>query len=479
MRIKIGRGWVRVVTALLGCGLLVGCSYNKKVEEALSLYETGQFTASAAKVTSIADKVVKHDALLIRCEQGAILRAAGQFEASNAAFTKADDKVKEYDAQPETQISQEAGAVLVNATVMNYRGFAYDRIMLSTYKALNALELGNSDLARVEFNRAMERQKDAVVENDKQIDRSEKLREEKKSSADVEKVQSDPGVQKQLETEYADLVGRDMSAYADYVNPFAEYARALYLMYSPADTSDLEQATSSIRRVSGMLGNDNAFFKKELVLSDKIASGAKVEPTTYVIYEAGLAPEREEIRIDIPVFLFNIGVKDTKVDYVGVAFPKLEKRYCNVLKLKATAGGQTHAATLVCDMDKVVSQEFKNQMPIVITRTIISAGIKAAAQYAVAEATRKQNLWVQLLARAGTAIYAAATNHADLRTWRTLPKQISVARFPTPADRIVNLQVVNGLPIPPVTLQPGTVNVIFVKCVHSSATPIVTQFKLK
>ena len=82
-----------------------------------------------------------------------------------------------------------------------------------------------------------------------------------------------------------------------------------------------------------------------------------------------MAPRRDEFNIHIPVFVYNAAVRDTKVDYVGIAFPKLKKsdgnwdRALNV----TTQEGSTLTETLA-DVDAIVAREFKNEMPLIITR---------------------------------------------------------------------------------------------------------------
>ena len=36
-------------------------------------------------------------------------------------------------------------------------------------------------------------------------------------------------------------------------------------------------------------------------MAERISNGEPVAPVTYVLFESGMAPKREEIRIDIPV----------------------------------------------------------------------------------------------------------------------------------------------------------------------------------
>jgi len=129
-------------------------------------------------------------------------------------------------------------------------------------------------------------------------------------------------------------------------------------------------------------------------------------------------------------------------------------------------------------MDSVVAQEFENELPIIITRTLISAGSKALAQYALYEATKDSGSLGTFLIIAGT-IYQAAMNQADLRTWITLPKQFQIARLPTPEDRRLALLPEGGGGKLEVDLVPGLINVVYVKSNSAYDPPDVSQFVLK
>jgi hypothetical protein len=81
------------------------------------------------------------------------------------------------------------------------------------------------------------------------------------------------------------------------------------------------------------------------------------------------------------------------------------------------------------------------------------------------------------LFRIGTAIAGAALNIADTRTWTTLPKQFQAARVPTPADR--RLALTAGSTPLSVILEPGLVNVVYVKSITVGGPLMVSQFVLK
>jgi hypothetical protein len=159
----------------------------------------------------------------------------------------------------------------------------------------------------------------------------------------------------------------DMEAYELYVNPFAEYLQGIFYMADSSGADDRERAATAMRRVNGMVKNNN-YLVEDLELAENFANGQPLPATTYVIFENGLAPVRVEFRIDIPLYLVNI-FTPTYINYAGAAFPKLQPQPGGTESLVVRADGQDHQTQLLCDMDAVVAREFKNDIPMVITKT--------------------------------------------------------------------------------------------------------------
>jgi hypothetical protein len=149
--------------------------------------------------------------------------------------------------------------------------------------------------------------------------------------------------------------------------------------------------------------------------------------------------------------------------------------YCASLGVEA--GGQLLQTAVVADMDRVIAREFKNELPIVITRTLVSAGTKALIAYGLKEATKDQGL-ASIATRVSTTAYQVLANQADLRTWATLPKQFQYARIPNPADGRLVISASGHAPIL-YTVDPAAVNVIWVRSINSKSPPITSQFILK
>lgn len=455
----------------VGVGMLsTGCKTYQQQNKVILHWRQGDLTNAIAQAKIQADKNTDDkDTVIWRLEQGAVLRAAGQYAESNEAFDKAEAKIDDYSQKAKVRLGQEAGAMLSNQAELAYEGRSYDGIMLNTYKGLNYLALGQADKARPELIRAYQRQQDAVEENKKRIEKVQNEAASHTNSVAIKKAQNDPKFQAQMQgTNYAGI--NNLKTYADYVNPFTVYLDGLYFLANAADASDLERAHKSFERVS-FFAPDNEYVKQDLGIADDLIQGKTLPPSIYVIFETGGAPERGQIRVDVPIIV-------TKVSYVGAAFPTLRLQDDFVPSLMIDANGTNVTTSLVASMDSVVALDFKNEMPVVITKTIAATVTKAVAAYAINDAAGQQSSLGGLFAQLGTAIYQAAVNIADERTWTTLPKQFQVARVPTPADRKIDLTASNGLKAS-VTVADGTVNVVYVKSINSRTPLLISQFKLK
>jgi uncharacterized protein len=458
-----------LLAAVIGL-LATGCKTYQQQNQVIQYWRQGNLPKAVAEATKKADENASNkDAVIWRLELGAVLRANGQYDDSNQAFDKAQEKMDQYAQEAKVKIGNETGALLSNQAELPYEGRGYDGIMLNTYEALNYLALGEPDKARPELIRAYQRQQAAVADNQKRIEKVQDQAAQNKDSAAIKRAQNDPGLQSQISNASTNL--NNLKPYAAYVNPFTVYLDGLFFMTDADDGSDLERAHKSFQRATEFApGND--YVREDLAAVNSLMNGRALSPTTFVIFETGCAPVRDQVRIDIPIIV-------TKVSYIGAAFPTLKPQGNYVSSLTVTADGKNFSTALVSDMDSVIGLDFKNEMPIVITKTIAAAVIKGVAAYAANAAANQQSGWAGLLTQISTAVYQAAVNIADERTWTTLPKEFQVCHFPTPADRKIELKTPGDRQNMPVTISDGTINLIYVKSISANSPLLVSQMKLK
>ena len=458
------------LVALLAC-TLAGCStYKQQNKIALQWRQSNLAGAMKEADDAVKSRGDGKDAIIWTLEQSTVLRAAGKTAESIEAFNHAEDRIDKYQEEAKTKLANEAGALLANQAVLPYRGRFYDGIMLNTYKALNHLQMNEPDKARVELNRAAQRQKDALEENKKRIEKVQDAVEKEKEKERIKKVQENEQFKGQVNTNYDDL--DKLKAYGDYVNPFAVYLDGLFFMANSTSGSEMERARKAFQEVNNYV--DNRFVKADYAAMEAATQQNKaLPPVTYVIFETGCAPIREQIRIDLPIML-------PQVPYVGAAFPRLKPQEDYAAGLTVTANGTNETTAVVCSMDSVIGKEFKNELPTIITKTIASTILKAAAAYGVVEGGRQAGgEWGKMAAKLAMVAYQASVNIADLRTWTTLPKEFQVCRIPTPPDRKIELATSNGGQTKTVTVCEGTYNIVYVRSITASGPLLISQIKLK
>ncbi|HTJ78405.1 MAG TPA: hypothetical protein VL357_05365 [Rariglobus sp.] len=407
--------------------------------------------------------------------------SAGYIKRSIAAFDQAEDKVNTWEEQARIKVGSQSFSLVTNLANLPYRGRAYDKVMLDTYNALNYLQLGEFDPARVSLNRALQRQRDAVELNRKYLAEAQReadkarageISDEKGKSAsyDVDKARTDPGTAPALSAALAESTA-PIKAYGDYVNPFAVFLDGLFFTVRGENGADWERGRKSFERLAALVPN-NPYVAADRALGAAAAEGKIPEGLTYVIFETGTGPARDQIRIDIPTFLVS-----NRLAYVGAAFPKLVFNSNYIPALSVTGGGRMLNTATVASMDGVVANDFKNEWPTILTKTLIGTATKAIIQAITQKQLSDQNPALGLLGGIGMTVLNYSTNIADTRTWLTLPKEFQYARLATPANR--QLALTAGTQTKTITLDPGAVNVVYVKSVSTTAPLLVSQFVLK
>lgn len=467
------------LVSIIFLALLSGCqTYNDKSAQMSVAWSMGDYEAAKVAVASQVGSSKKRDLILWRLEQGAIHQMADEPHESNLAFDAAESHVDDYELQAKIKVGSEASAIFTNQAKLPYRGKEFDKIMMNVYKATNFMALGEVENARVEFNRVYQRQKNAVESNARRIQeandiadaakRGELKDKGKKVNYNVDLAMKDPKVAAKTSNMLAAVDARILP-YADYVNPYATFLEGVFFMHTAVNQSDAERAEGCFSRVRSM--SPGTFIEEDYEQAKSVALGTTAEPVTYVIFATGSAPSLKEFRIDLPLFLVS------NVTYAGVAVPQLDYRDNYVTHLTAqTSSGDSYTTELVSSMDVIVSKEFKNDWPNVLTKTLISAGVKATAGYIAEQAVKDEGWAVQLAVQLANATMQAALNRADVRTWTTLPKQFQYARIPTPIDG--NLELKIGTWTHSAKVDANKTQILMVRSINPETAPKISQLAL-
>lgn len=455
--------------------LLAGCStYNDEVAAVRQSWSLGAWPDAAAKGEKLAAGREGHrNEILFGLEEGTILRAIDAFEQSRDVYEATWNRIEEMDQQADFRLSQAGLTLLVNPGMTVYEARTYDRIMLHTYAALNFLNLGDFEAARVSLNRAYNAQRRAVDENAARIRKTEEQIEDNRdedSPVNLDRIAADPTTQAKIGDLYAPI--RDLQPYAPYVNPFSVYLDGLFFLNQGVDASDLERGLKSMERASA-LNPGSAWLEREAAIARDIVAGNGQPDSVIILFETGLAPARAAETLELPLFLFGSG----SVPYFAAAFPVLRFQEPFPAALGVSAGGAVATTELVADMDRVIAQEFRDHEALVITQALLAGATKAAVVYAARSQTKDST--VQALIDIAGIFYQAATNQPDLRTWFTLPKQFQGARLPLPEDRTLTLSLPGLNQKIEVPLESGRIVVVHVRVTSTSANPVIHSFVLR
>ncbi len=455
------RCWNPILFAILPLFNLIfftGCNAPKThLNTFNNHFESSDYENSAlfAQEKISKQKNPKGEDLLWALQLGTVERIRQDYRKSTEYFDKAEEVLKFYDEQ--SKIGDAIGSTVANDNIVPYKGEEYDGVMINTYKALNFMVEGKMDLARVEFNRALDRQRRAKEKFSEEINKLQSELEQNQQKNEFSKTNvENPETYERLTEKYPNLY--NFEVYPDFVNPFATYLAGVYFNL----VGDHSKAVDLLKESCGMV-KGNAYIAEDLAITEEILDGnGQLDDTVWLIFENGLGPVRKEFRLDIPLF-----IATDKIKYMGIALPKLEFRDKAHSYLVAEADGKRYKTSLVSDIDRVVQAEFSKDFNGILTRAILSATVKAVAQYALAE----QNSNASNIASIFVAAYSFASTAADVRIWTSLPKDFQVARFSKPPNGRLKITPSGSIPFD-IDIPNCNNAIVYIRIITNQALPV-------
>lgn len=383
--------------SLLFALTFLGCSVFSGYENDMILYQDNVYNKNC-DIKSL--KKTKNDLFFLN-QAGSLARFCKEYSLSNELFDRSEEKYKSVDLKGYfSSLAQNSASLLTNENVKSYDGSFYERIMINIYKALNFLTLGDFANARVEFNRALQRQIIAKEYFAKEIEKAKQSlgRELQESNINQRELRQALG--------NYDKTFADFALYPDFVNPFATYLSAIFF-YSQKSYSKAADLFKENLRMDG----SNQQIKEDYLMANQAASSSgKAKPYIWLIYEAGRSLSLEEEQHSLPILLGN--------EYYNVAFalPRLSKASPSFASLFING----KKSEKVSDMDNIIATEFKITYPLKFTRALLNATSKVMLQASAAQ--------VNDLLYVISHIYTMATTKADTRYLSSLPSSFQSAK---------------------------------------------------
>ena len=461
---------------LLGLLLLAaGCAGTADLGRTSSFqnaYSQGDYAGAAAMLGGEDGLGYDEENLLTSLQVGSALRAAGSYDASQTAFNRAESQLL-WKADEISDVGEflEAGLSIVgNDLISSYHGNIYDGVLINTYKAMNALDQGDEDGARVQLNRADQRQENAVYQLAAKVkalgeEDAEEAAEKRAKSSEINKTYNDatkPGTE--LGKRLAAV--RGLGKYKDLRNPFTDWLHGVFRLA----TGEANRASDLLRNAVVLDGESNRYVMEDFRVAEEAAASATGETPkrVWIVHEDGLGPRLDEFRFDLSVDA------PTGFIYSGIALPEFVTGTPGVGPLVVEAGGSTYRTQLLLNVDRYAATEFEAGYDAIVGKAIASAVVKVVAQIAAQQVARQMdNSLLGTLLSIGTSVVAAATTQADTRMWRALPKSINVASLPWPEDNTIRLSTGSGGGLQEIPLPAADFVIISVKTVSAGAPAAV------
>jgi hypothetical protein len=453
---------VRLLFAILLLGLTGCATYVDRGPRVRVAVEEGDYATAATIAQNFAEDEPK-DALVWNLDAAAALRAQGRLKESSRLLEQIEAALRVEEERPGFSVTESTVGAFTSAYAEAYRPKPADRIYASTYQALNRLEQGELNGARVAMARLRFVQQTfgtgALYVKPKADDKY-----------DVAKATQDERTKDGLGMIEENLAG--LTAEGAYDDAFSHWLQGMFFLRLGQDPSDREKARKELLAAT-QLNAANEAFRRDLQDAEAPASAGQ-GTIVYVVAETGMCPEWYQQRIDIPLFIVA-----PRVPYVSVALPAIRPSGLNYnLKLKLDT--QDIALPLASRPDALIAKHFEAALPGVKAQAFTSAAVKATASYLInqstEEAAQRGNggsgamLW-SIATKVGTAVYTVGTTKADVRNWSSLPARFSVARFEAQAGQKLT---VPGHPEVSLTLPAGKVLLVSLKSTQENL-PVVLR----
>lgn len=427
----------RVVLTLGVVIFISGCSsaqHRNQMAAFNSAYSTGNYDSALNAVsfdTSEGKAVDSESHLLELLHQGEMYRLTGRYAEAAKAYDLAEEGMKYLDQSGMLENAAEGFmAVMVNDSERDYEALMSEAVLVNTYKGLAFLAAGNTEYARIEFNRANDRTRRAVDYFQEEIAEQQAELEKEAQNEESQAAMVRNSLQsEQFQTAISEHYGAasSWSVFPEFIVPSSTYLHGMYFLANASGGADYERAATSLKRVAEMTP-ESAVLRADADLATNLASGkqsmASLPPQVWVVYENGLGPVLEETRFDVPLLLFQ--QDHQSLGYFGIALPRYAERAAvpGNIGMVGDTGEVVHTER-ISDMGTVIRTEMKERFAGVLTRAVTSAVIKAVIQN---EAAGRFGALGQL----GAAALTAATTRADLRGWQAMPDHWQAARMDRP-----------------------------------------------
>lgn len=394
---------VLILTACAGAP-----THDSKLSSSLAATTKGDIDEAIKTLDAqLAAGANKND-LLLNLEKGELLRIGTHYKESLATLEIADQKVKEWEETAKTAPDKffgQIGAVFMGDSSRPYEGQDYEKVMLTTRMAMNRINLGDLDTARVDIKRTHERE--AVIAEFRARETAQAEQEAKGKGIKLEaKELNGYPIETLKDPEVLKLKNGYQNALSHYLAGFVYEALNEPGLAAPGYRKAIELRPDLPVLEDGLRGLDQrTSFRRKKNATDVL-----------FIVETGNAPARQSKKIQFPVPT-NHGLVTVSFSF-PVIYPDKDAMDLNQVNL----GSLSLPTALVTDFNVMARRALQDELPGIQARAATRAIGKGLAQDQI---NKKLGAFGGLV---GNIVTAATEGPADDRMWRGLPNRVFIAR---------------------------------------------------
>jgi hypothetical protein len=398
--------------------LLGGCAtmrnYDRQVYPTLEQASAGNVDA-AIRMLDANNRTGKD--LLYYMELGMLERLGERYPQSQKSWTTASERIE---AENPLDAVGRAASFLVGDQLRAYQAHDYERVLLLTYMALNQLAIGDFESARVAIKQTHELEAIIAEQRAKQMSQVEEQAKKKGAHKSFKELDGYP-VETIDNVAVNALKNSYQSAMAHYLAGFIYEALGEPSLAAPGYRLANELQPNQPLLEEGLRGLDQRVSRAQ-------AGDDGMTDALFVI-STGTAPALRSQNFRMPLFV------QGRMVFAAISAPVMVPTEYGPPPTRITFdGGASFPVAPLTSIDLMARRSLKDDMPAIMVRGSIRATANAALQYqgqrAMSDGGNRSGVVGLAIFAAGAG--AALLSHADDRTWRTLPSQISVARARLP-----------------------------------------------
>ena len=388
----------RVFAVCCLCVVIQSCaSYG---QHAVTMRD-GLLTGRPDLSLAIAEKKdLEQEEVISSLDKGMLRRMTDDYRGSNQVLEVAKQQIEKLYG---ISISENLASVTINDTLRGYEGDRYEQLLLHAYMAMNYIQLGEMDSARVEMLQA----------NVKMMEWGEEPEED--------------AFVRYLEGIIYEALGEYDSALISYRKAYTVYKEKGGAQY-PVTPIALKKDLLRLLAWQG-LWSEYENHKKEFSLTgfQPYKASSKFGEVV-IILNNGLAPIRSESALPI----FSAEVQRN----LRVAFPVYKEPKKTLFLPQVIINQEPYLLETVEDIDALARYSLEQAMAGIMARATARAVVKYNTQH-----TANENSSIAGLLMTVTNLI---TERADTRSWTTLPQEIQLQRILLPVGQHqIRIQMTN------------------------------------